>query len=492
MISEALEKEIKTLPESTQSAVRFNIELLDLADYGKNDEETLTYLTYMSKKFILVDMYQEDGDERPVFVAFIYSFDDKDFIDQNKDGLFKCVFDKFREKSCNLKTKTQLAEQYRPVVDKVGRILSAYVSRRKDDVIAEMTLAKLKEDNAVGLDVLIQKKPDPRSRYAQNNLLTKAGFSKNMTIVQKKLLNYFIFKFQTECKTDLFGEAYITVTTQELVRCGCGSNQTALVKSLKELTEKTSMYIQYGERWSIYNIFSSFTGDPSKKKITVRFTPEMTALISKIGVVKNYTLLKLNSINSIKRYSAMRMYELCCQYKNADSPVIYITDEQLRKILNCTEKYLNPFDFKKRILKDAETELKELAEKGEVDLYFDCVEVEKEKSDWQYNRKKVTKWAFVVHKAPSFVDGSVEHDGVKRRMEMAYRVIEDIFNKRLADELTDDDRQGYLDFIKTLNARDVSSLVQDLQLEVLFSGNEDKVASVEIVFRKYGFREVLN
>lgn len=489
MISSVLEKKIQTLEESAQKAVRFNIELLDLVDIGNEDSQAKEFLKFFTYNFVLVDYIPpEKNEEDPSYKAFVNTFEDIDYFKAHTQDLFKCVIEKFSKESVRLKYKVQLVEEYRDVVPVIRSILAAYVTRKQSDLIAETAKKQLEEESSVGLENILKKKP----HYAQNNLLTRSAFSDNLTVVQKKLLNYFIFKFQHECHEDLFGDSFFTVTTQELVSCGCGSNTTAIVKSLKDLMENTSIHIQYNDRWSIYNMFSSFQGANDHSEIIVRFTPEMSALINKVGVSRNYTLMSLTCINSIKRYSTMRMYELCSQYRNADSPVIYIDDDDLRSILNCKDKYPNPADFKKRVLKDAEKELKDLAEKGIVDMYFECKEVAKESNDWQYRYKKVLKWAFFIHRSSSFdPDAYMVQEGSKKKMQTAYKVVENMVYTTLCDELTPNEAKEYVDFLKNLSVNDISALVQDLQIEVYFSGNKDKVSSLEVVFRKYGFREKL-
>lgn len=479
MISAILEEKIQTFKDSTQKAIRFNIELLDLVE-GYDSE----YHKFLSTNMVFVDYVQLDN-EVPYYLAFIDSIENADYLKQNMKGLFKPLCDLIDQGKCRIRTKVQIAGEYFEDVLAIKSILLAYLTRKQSDEFAEMAKKRLEEEKAVGLDTILTKK----SHYAQNNLLTRSAFSENLTVVQKKLLNYFIFKFQYKCKEDLFGESYFTVTKQELVNCGCGSNQTAIMKSLKDLMENTTMKIQYNDSWSIYNMFSSFQGSTINNEIKVRFTPEMSALINKVGVSRNYTLLSLNSINSIKRYSSMRMYELCSQYRNANSPIIYITDDDLRAMLNCKDKYLDPHDFKKRVLKDAEKELKELSEKGVIDMCFECKEAESVKMDWQFKYKKVTKWALIIKRNENFEKTYISHDGKKKKMDSAYMVLHQIIETKLSDELSKDQKEEYMAFVKGLTTNEIDALVHDLQIEMYFSGNKNKLETFEIILRKYGFRE---
>lgn len=185
----------------------------------------------------------------------------------------------------------------------------------------------------------------------------------------------------------------------------------------------------------------------------------------------------------------MRMYELCSQYRNANSPIIYISDDDLRAMLNCKDKYLDPHDFKKRVLKDAEKELKELSEKGVIDMCFECKEAESVKMDWQFKYKKVTKWALIIKRNENFEKTYISHDGKKKKMDSAYMVLHQIIETKLSDELSKDQKEEYMAFVKGLTTNEIDALVHDLQIEMYFSGNKNKLETFEIILRKYGFRE---
>lgn len=476
-----LKEELSKFPEAIKEALEMNFCLLDKVDFDSGDADT--YLEYLSKRIIFYD--KKDGENGKIDIsAFAYDDESVHFFENHLDSIFHHVPALFRERNANLGYVVQIIpKEIEEYYDRMRTLLSAYVKRLRSEDVARKAERMIEEKKLIGFDSIMRK-----NKYAQNNLLTKAGFSDNLSVTQKKMLNYFIFKFQFKAETDLFGESYVTVTPQELVKCGCGSNQTAIVKCLKELTEKTSMFIQFGGRWGIYNIFSSFTGEQDKKKITVRFTPEMTALINKIAISQNYTMISMKSINTIKRYATMRMYEFCNQFRNMDSQYVYVEDDVLRTMLNCKDKYENPRDFKRYVLKVAEKELADLAEKGKVDVYFSFSDVEKEKTDWKYDSKKITRWAFVIHKALSFEDGYISHDSMEEREQSALSTVENILNN--CRDIDFEMKSVLRKQARKLSGKDLISMVQDLQLEVMFSSNKQTFSSVDNVFRKYGIRAV--
>lgn len=473
-----LEQKLSKLPENVRKALLINIRALEMADF--ESDEVDDYIMYLTSRIFFCGY--EEKENVVTITAYAYEMGDCDFFEKNLDGIFKNVRDIFKDNGWHLQYEIQtMPKSIEECFYTMRGILSAYATYLKGEYVAAQAQKQIEEKNSVGIDSLLKKK-----HYAQNNLLTKSGFSDSLTVVQKKLLNYFIFKFQNQKNRQevLFGDSSFTVTPFELVRCGCGSNQTAIMKSLKELMESTSMYIQFDDRWTMYNVFSSIQGTVNENSyITVRFTPEMTALINKVGVSSNYTMLSLKSINSIKRYATMRLYELCCQYRNMDASYVTITDEQLRMMLNCNDKYQNPKEFKRCVLQVAEKELKLLADDGKVDLYFSFSETKKEKTEWDFRSKRVLEWSFVIHKGVAYEDGYIPHDKMQQRKEYSKKVFDEILNK--CENISDLERSEYCRFMMSLKESDMFSLVQDLQMQLSFSQKE-KSEAIRDVFESYG------
>ncbi len=474
-----LERDLNKLPKELRQAVEINVKLLEQADFSSKDIDV--YLDYMTKKILFVEFSSSEEGVK-MCLAFAYDEESMRFFEDNLSGIFRTVMDLFHENNWHLSYKIQFApDNVRDHVQTIRNILYRYSDYLRSEYVAAKAQKQIEERKSVGLDSILKK-----SHYAQNNLLTKSGFSDNLTVVQKKVLNYFIYKYQNQKEEDLFGNAYFNVTTQELVNCGCGSNTNAIMKSLKDLMENTTMYIQFGENWTMYNIFSSFQGAVNKNNITVRFTPEMTALINKVGVSRNYTMLSIKAINTIKRYASMRMYEFCCQYKNMDADHVTITDDQLRMMLNCKDKYPNPREFKRAVLQTAEKELRELAQEGKIDLYFSFSETKKEKANWAYDTKRVLEWSFVIHKAYSYAAGFIPHEKKEDQVTNALKTIADILFRY--DDVSQEEKMRYSRFCQSLSADILVSLVQELQFMIMFSPDKSKEA-INTILQKYGFKE---
>lgn len=478
---ESIDDKLKKLPATMQKALTLNFTLLELCDFESADVDR--YMLYLSEKIIFYDFY-EDWKKTTVVKAFSYNKESLDYFKENLDSVFLPAKKLFSDKKLDLEFSVQLADDFfNKYYYHIKHILHAYASYLKNEDIAKK--AEKNIEDGLNLETILKKK----NSYAQNNKLTKSGFNKNLTVVQKKLLNYLIYKSQNSNDVNVEdGSKIIHITTAELKNAGCGSNQTAVKQSLIKLMKDTVMYIEHGKSWGIYNVFRYIKRDEDYgSEINVAFSPEMTALVDRIGVSRNYTLLSINSVNQIKRYTSMRLYELCCQYRNSDSSMVYIDDKTLRIMLNCTDKYEDPHDFKKAILNVAQKDLQEMVQAGKLDLYFTFKEVKKSESCNMYGakRKSVEQWAFVIHRGKNYVDKFIKHDEKTIRQKNAIKEIQDIISKYLDyDALTE-----YISIIGELPAEKLFALVQDIRFEVFFNKDNFGIETIKNLINNNKLRE---
>lgn len=478
---DSIDDKLKKLPPTMQKALTLNFTLLELCDFDSADVDT--YMLYLSQKIIFYDFY-EDWSKTIVIKAFAYNQESLDFFKDKIDSVFLPVKKLFSEKKLDIEFTIQVTDDFlNKFYYQIKNILNVYASYLKNE-----DLAKKAEKNievGLNLETILKKK----NSYAQNNKLTKSGFNKTLTVVQKKLLNYLIYKSQNSNEVNVDdGSKIIHITTAELTKAGCGSNQTALKQSLIKLMKDTVMYIEHGKSWGIYNVFRYIKRDEDYgSEINVAFSPEMTALVDRIGVSRNYTLLSINSVNQIKRYTSMRLYELCCQYRNSDSSMVYIDDKTLRIMLNCTDKYEDPHNFKKAILNVAQKDLQDMVEAGKLDLYFTFKEVKKSESNSIYGskRKSVEQWAFVIHRGKNYVDKFIKHDEKTIRQKNAIKEIQDIISKHLdVDDLTD-----YISIIGDLSTEKLFALVQDIRYEAFFNKENFGIETIKNLINNNKLRE---
>lgn len=469
-----IEDRLNELPEKMRDAVFLNLDLLKRVDFSKDGAEA--YLEYLSKRIVFFGFHEQD--EKVYVTAWAENMDCLNFFEENLDGIFSEAKAMLLSKDLYLTYVRIFDEAVQDQVNSAVCVLSDYANWLRSDNVARLAEQIIEE--GLSIDSVLKRK----SSYAQSNLLTKSGFNDSLTVVQKRLLNFLIYKSQFYKQNDLFGGYTFTVSARELMQLGFGSNQTVIKKNLKDLLKSTTMYIQYGDQWAMYNVFSSISGQANKGSVTVRFSPEMSALVDRVGVSRNYTLLSISSVNKIKKYASMRMYELCCQYRNSDSSMVYIDDEVLRTMLNCREKYLDPHNFKRHVLNAAAKELKSLVDAGELDLYFTFREVEKISEAWEFGRKRVTKWGVVIHKGELFENGRFAHAPKEVRRKEFQDTLDSIL-KRCG--LSDSQIESYCNRARSLPDDKMTALTYDLQLEVMFSDSKLDLSSVEKIFEKYGF-----
>ncbi len=336
---------------------------------------------------------------------------------------------------------------YVVIGDKMREVeLSAYKSIKmfmpqlinhvESKILGEEFYEEVKRKKAVMFDSLIARKS--AALYKQSNKLTRAKVG--LTLTQKKTLTYLIWKYQNTdlFQKNLFGDVSISVDVKELQECGCGTNVKQIIKSLKGLGKETWMeYTDENNKIVAATLFTKFEAEDGSKEVNVTFSQVMTTLINKIATYKEYTVIDRDTLTAVKSYASARMYELCSQFRYSQKYVFQMKDEELRRILNCEEKYKDPKDFKKWVLQVAQKELKKLYEQGQSDLYFEFSEKEKQTNhDCQskYKRKNVVSWIFIVRKDLSDM-GYVENDDNEERRKYIESTLEQIIACYVADEV---------------------------------------------------------
>ena len=105
---------------------------------------------------------------------------------------------------------------------------------------------------------------------------------------------------------------------------------------------------------------------------------------------------------SFKSVYSQRFYEFCCQYRNKEDKIFFMTVHDIKKMFNLLEikdekgniiqkeQYKNGSDFKKRVLDKAKNDIRKLYEKGLCDVCFDY----KVKS--KNSRGAVTAYYFII------------------------------------------------------------------------------------------------
>ena len=353
----------------------------------------------------------------------------------------------------------------------VKKMLLKYRTYREAQKASAEAFEAIKRKNEVGVDSLVTFD----STYRQSNKLTRAKFDK-LNITQKKVLNYLIWKYQhsDSFNKSILEECSFIITANELTACGCGSNPTVIFRNLMKLGKDTWMLVKDDkDLYTTLPMFNKFA-QISKNEISVVLSEVLVSLINKLSLYGEFTIINRNAINATKSYFSLRIYELCCQYRNSGKYLFYITDIELRNILECTQKYESPIDFKNKVLKVAEKELKELAKQGKSDIYFSFAESEKKKKTWDLGRKEVVSWIFYIHKDLK-KDGYIPHDSAEEKYKLSKIIISDIIHNYISNNVM---KKNFLEIIENIQKEDLIPFARKLQNAVYISvdAKEDSIS----------------
>lgn len=359
-------------------------------------------------------------------------------------------------------------------------------SNVNSSILGEEFFEEVKRKKGTNFDSVIAR--NAPSIYKQSNKLSRVKMG--LTMTQKKTLNYLIWKYQNTdlFQTNLWGEVSMSVSVKELQECGCGANVKQIMSSLTNLGKDTWMEFVDEKSGKLVSasMFNRFDAEEGAKTVDVTFSPTMTSFVNKLATIKEYSIVDRDAQAAMRSYATSRMYELCCQFRYSDKYIFQIKDEELRRILNCEQKYSDPHDFKRYILNGAKSELEQLFQAGKSDVYFDFAEKDKksrESDQSKYKRKEVVSWIFVIKRGPTDF-AFVKNDSLeekKRYVEMTIReimacyitddtLIESLMNK--ARKMADKDRFEM--------ARDLQSSIRELSLK-----GEDLIVSI---MDKYRFK----
>ena len=90
-----------------------------------------------------------------------------------------------------------------------------------------------------------------------------------------------------------------------------------------------------------------------------------------VELASNFTSYDFTIAVTLKSIYSQRFYELCCQYRNRSNKTFFLELDKLREIFYLEDKYPNTAHLRQFVIDVAQTELKELYDKGECDLWFD-------------------------------------------------------------------------------------------------------------------------
>ena len=365
--------------------------------------------------------------------------------------------------------------------ESIKNYMPQLINHVESQILGEEFYEEVTRKKAVAFDSLIARKSP--SIYKQSNKLTRAKVG--LTLTQKKTLNYLIWKYQNTdlFQTNLFGDVSISVSVKELRECGCGTNIKQILGSLKGLGKETWMeYKDESGKLVVASMFSRFEAYDGSKTVDVTFTQVMTSFINKLATYKEYTIIDRDTMSEVRSYATARMYELCSQFRYSDKYVFQITDEELRRIMNCESKYSNPIDFKRRVLQVAQVELETMFKEGHSDLYFEFSEKEKrsnENCQLNHKRKDVVSWIFIIKKNLNEFE-YVENDGDEERKKYVTATLDQILACYVKSQ---DSITKMKDRIGKLTDKERFELTRELQYNIRQLSSKGELGLYEIICR---------
>lgn len=213
-------------------------------------------------------------------------------------------------------------------------------------------------------------KKDDKLLIAQSNLLTLSRY--DFKVIEKRCL-YFIIKEvrrlyidSNRGQKDLFDNMFLNIPSSSLR--GLADEVSDVYKALRDLKDR-KIEIDNDDFW----LYTSWVLQVKHDKKTDSYLVDVSRDILPylVELASNFTSYDFTIAVTLKSIYSQRFYELCCQYRNRSNKTFFLEIEKLREIFYLEDKYPNIAHLRQKVLDVAQTELKELYDKGECDLWFD-------------------------------------------------------------------------------------------------------------------------
>lgn len=213
-------------------------------------------------------------------------------------------------------------------------------------------------------------KDENKLLIAQSNLLTLSRY--DFKVIEKRCL-YFIIKEvrrlyidSNRGQKDLFDNMYLNIPSNSLR--GLADEVSDVYKALRDLKDR-KIEIDNDDFW----LYTSWVLQVKHNKRTDSYLVDVSRDIMPylVELANNFTSYDFTIAVTLKSIYSQRFYELCCQYRNRANKTFFLEIEKLREIFYLEDKYPNTAHLRQFVIDVAQTELKELYDKGECDLWFD-------------------------------------------------------------------------------------------------------------------------
>lgn len=123
----------------------------------------------------------------------------------------------------------------------------------------------------------------------------------------------------------------------------------------KPISIKTADMKDESDFYYLY-IFQKFKYTRGRRLLKVKLTEDIIPYL--FDLKREFTSMELYSVLRMTSKYAKRIYQICCQWKNAIGDKMFYIDD-LKKMLNCQEEYKQITDFKKCVLEIAKKQINE-------------------------------------------------------------------------------------------------------------------------------------
>jgi len=194
----------------------------------------------------------------------------------------------------------------------------------------------------------------------------------------------------------------LTLTRTQLLECvsGHSSNLDYAFNALKNITDSKKVFHSKDGHRIYAGLLSYVDEHPDQETYTVGITPVLLPYFTNLS--SEFTVFDMYIEMSFKSVYSQRFYEFCCQYRNKEDKVFFMTVQDIKRMFNLLEvrddkgniiqkeQYKNGSDFKKRVLDKAKSDIRKVYEQGLCDVCFDY----KVKS--KNSRGAVTAYYFII------------------------------------------------------------------------------------------------
>lgn len=230
----------------------------------------------------------------------------------------------------------------------------------------------------------------------------------------------------------------LTLTRTQLLECvsGHSSNLDYAFNALKNITDSKKVFHSKDGHRIYAGLLSYVDEHPDQETYTVGITPVLLPYFTNLS--SEFTVFDMYIEMGFKSVYSQRFYEFCCQYRNKEDKVFFMTVQDIKKMFNLLEKrdekgniiqkeqYKNGSDFKKRVLDKAKNDIRKVYEAGLCDVCFDY----KVKS--KNSRGAVTAYYFIIE-----TNGNTARLGVKKPVTpKEIKVISESYGTKLTKILT--------------------------------------------------------